>query len=163
MNKAKQLLEVLKKIGGGPGETFFPGIVKAVAGDTCTIQAADGTELYDVRLQAVTELANGLLLTPEVDSVVLLMQVGDQMDYAVVMTSKLQQYELKVGQLQLKHSADGWELKKGANSLGSVLRELITAIQQITCNVTQVGAPTGPPLNAAAFTTITNKLEGFIV
>lgn len=163
MNKAKQLLEVLQKIGTGPGATLFPGIVKAVDGDSCTIQAADGTELYDVRLQAITENSDGLLLTPELNSVVMLMQVGTQMDYAVVMTSKLQQYELKIGQLQLKHTTEGWELKKGSNSLGSVLRELITAIQQITCNVTQVGAPTGPPINIADFTTIKSKLEGFIV
>jgi hypothetical protein len=162
MKSARELLALLGDLGKS-GDSAFPAVVKHVDDDrTCTVVAADDTEFFDVRLQAITGATAGLYYKPAVGSVVLVERIGSSNEFAIILFSHLESIEMNVAGNQVTHDATGWELKKGTDTLGAVLGDLMDAIQMITCNVTAVGAPTGVPINAAVFAAIKTRMDVFI-
>jgi len=162
MKSAKELLNLLSDLGKS-GDAAFPAVVKHVDDDrTCSVVAADDTEFFDVRLQAVTGLTAGMFYKPAVGSVVLVERIGTSNEFAIILFSELESIEANVGGNLVTHDATGWELKKGSDTLGKVLGDLLDAVQAITCNVTAIGGPTGVPINAAQFAAIKARMEVFV-
>lgn len=162
MKSAKELLTLLSDLGKS-GDAAFPAVVKHVDDDrTCTVVGADDTEFFDVRLQSITGQTAGVYYKPAVNSVVLVERIGSSNEFAIILFSELESITSNVAGNQVTHDATGWELKKGADTLGAVLGDLMDAIQLITCPVVSVGAPTGVPVNAAVFAGIKARLEVFV-
>lgn len=65
-----------------------------------------------------------------------------------------------VGPTELKiTSAGGFELTTAGESLKTIIADLLSQLQLETHNVTAVGAPTGPPINAASYAAIATRLN----
>lgn len=62
---------------------------------------------------------------------------------------------------ELALSAAGWEITRNGDSLGALLKDLLTQVTLQTHPVVSVGAPTGPPVNAAAYTAIIARVTAF--
>lgn len=70
--------------------------------------------------------------------------------------------EISKGAVKMTIQADGVSIENGGDSLKSVLSDLITQINLMTHTVTAVGSPTGPPLNAAAFSSISTRIQNLL-
>lgn len=71
-----------------------------------------------------------------------------------------QQLVATVGTTELKvTAAGGFEIKRGSESLKSILADMLAQLQVETHPVTAVGSPTGPPVNAPQYLAIATRLN----
>jgi len=70
--------------------------------------------------------------------------------------------EVRKGAVVFKVDSDGVSIENGSDSLKSVLTDILQQIQIMTHNVTAPGAPTGPPINAAAFAAISTRIQALL-
>jgi hypothetical protein len=130
-NKAKQLYDVLKKMSTS-GTEVIPGTVVAVNGDTIDVEV-DGIIYYDVQLRSVTESEGGVLVSPKMNSTVLIQQIGNAASnsFAVCMYSEIASYQISTGNVLYKVDKEGFVLKKGSDSIMNILSDLIDEIRMI--------------------------------
>jgi hypothetical protein len=113
--------------------------VTSVSDETCDVLLLkEDLELYDVRLKSGD--GKGFLITPKVDSIVMVSYLNDTEAY-VSMFSEVESYSIQTENESLK----------------MILSDLIDAISKIT-----VPTPTGVssyPVNTPAFTQIKSRLD----
>lgn len=123
MNKRVQIAQLLGDIVGTNrgGLVFFPAQVVSVQGNTCTVKI-DDLELSDVRLTpTTTERHEMILLTPAIDSFVLIGSIsGDYNNLFVVSADTLASVDLIVGDTHLFIDKEGIVFNDG--KLGGLVK-----------------------------------------
>lgn len=123
MNKRAQIAQLLGDIVGKnrSGIVFFSAQVVSVQGDTCTV-SIDELELSDVRLTpTTTERSDTLLLTPAIDSFVLVGSLsGDLNNLCVLAVDTLASLELTIGDIGVFIDKTGIVLNGG--KLGGLVK-----------------------------------------
>jgi len=141
---------------------------------TCVVEDNEELEHFDVRLRATVDNSKkGVLLYPKVGSYVLVGDIGSsKSDYCVIQYSEIDKAYVELpectvvsGQVKLNIDSSGVEISNGGTNLKSELdslvnqlNSLITQIQAITVPCTGPGNPSGIPINAAAFQTISTQI-----
>lgn len=140
----------------------IPATVLAVDTDglTCDVEDSEGIKIFDVRLRsALNGDKHGFVIIPKADSSVLIANIGaSPNEYFVVSVSEVSKVTAWVDQTRFDLDATGILLQRSEQTLKLILNALIDQIKLITVNVTAVGSPTGPPINAAAFDVIKNNI-----
>jgi len=123
MNKRAQIAQLLGDIVGKNrgGLVFFSAQVVSVQVDTCTV-IIDGLELPDVRLTpTTTERDDMLLLTPAIDSFVLVGSLsGDLNNLCVLTADTLASAKLTIGDISVFIDKEGVVLNGG--ELGGLVK-----------------------------------------
>ena len=130
----KDAIRAISKVRGG-GTLHFVGKVKSVEGETCTVDV-EGLEIDEVRLTAVNDSTDEkLLITPKVDSYVLLADLsgGNLRDLAVVGYTQVESIESTCGQITLNGGNNGGlinieSLQKNLDSLKKYVEAMKKAI-----------------------------------
>lgn len=142
MDKYKKLIAALQNIAPVPMVPLLPVQVKAITGESCTVEFGD-LELTDVRLKATINGAdNSLLLLPKVGSTVLVGSLtGDLKDLAVLKIDELQKINYVQDGLQL--TVDATDNKVSVSneqvSLYSLMQQLVDLLKAF-----KVYTPAGP-------------------
>lgn len=180
MSDVKQELQgaLSRFIGERQTLTVFTAKVTNIYMNTQTVdvEAADGMELYGVRLKAaVDELEKGLVVFPKRFSQVLVANIGNspneftvihvaEVDKAILWTSAAEVIadatgvSVEVGSMFLKLDSAGLLVKK-TESLQDVVGDLIEQIKLITVTCAAPGSPSTVPLNFAAFDAIKLRMQ----
>lgn len=123
MNKRAQIAQLLGAIVGKSrnGLIFFTAQVVSVQGDTCTVKI-DELDLPDVRLSpTTTERNETLLLTPAIDSFVLVGSLsGDLNNLCVLASDTLASVKLTIGDISVFIDKEGVVLNGG--ELGGLVK-----------------------------------------
>lgn len=163
MDKIKKLREQLKGVVNA--QPIYPvyGIVKAISGDTCTVQVGD-LELTDVRLKATADGSENLLLIPAENSNVMMLSSDGSIDnLTIVKMDKVARIKFSQNGLVLDFDSETGKLgvKNNSVSLYGLFDQLTTLLNGFTLNHPQ-GPTTGlmPPTQAAVqnFQTSFNQL-----
>ncbi len=156
-----------------------PATVKSVdeMSQTCDVEDADGIEIYDVRLRAAATFSDeGFLVVPEIDSAVLIGNIGNSPgEFVVLSVCKVKKvlaqtagcaWRLDEEGVTVEHGTttfnvnqNGVQIERGGQSLNSVLGDLITQLKLLTVTCAFAGSPSSPPLNAAAFEAVKTNLN----
>ncbi len=101
MDKYKKLVNAFRSIVPAAGLPLLPAQVKAITGDSCTVEYGD-MELTDVKLKATIGGTNKILLLPKIGSTVLIGSLtGDFKDLVVLKIDELQKIVYEQDGLQL--------------------------------------------------------------
>lgn len=179
MTKAEQIREAIKLLASVGGESFansaiLQGTVISVSNDVTADVEVDGLTYHDVQLQAIKNgSGKSLVLVPANKTKCLIGSIenGDRFymltcDQVEKVIGKIQGADLLIdkngfsyekGTTKFVVEGGSVEIKRGANSLGSLIDELISAVLKLT-----VGTPAGPstvPSNAPEFAIIQTKFK----
>ena len=128
MDKNALLKKAFQDLIGAQPNLPVPGVVKAVSGDHCSVQIAGGLVLTDVKLKAtISEGSDYLLLTPKVNSNVLMISLTGKPDnMAVIKVDQVEKFEYSQnGLIILADSTDGKvKIKNGSVSLTKIFTSL---------------------------------------
>lgn len=142
MNPLSEIKESIQKMAskGGAG-IVFTAKVKAVDGDTCSVEL-DGLTLTDVRLRAVVNGENSkILVTPETGSYVLVADLaGDLSQLVVVGYSEVEKIEVDADNIVF-NGGDNKGLIK-IEKLTQKLNDLVRTFNNHTHQVNTTGGPT---------------------
>jgi hypothetical protein len=129
------------KTGRGEMYSIIAKVTNVDASDyTCDVEPIDtGIELLGVKLHSGIGSAKSIVIIPKVGSHVVCTFINKSQAY-----------------VSLCDEADKVEVKSSTESLNDVLKDLITAIEQMT--VTTGVGPSGVPINLTQFTAIKNRL-----
>lgn len=130
--------------------TLIIGTVKAIEGDTCTVDYYE-----DVRLNAVIdELESQFTIYPKVGSKVVIARLDDSDSMFVVRHSEIEKVKIAIGD-QLFEMKDGkFSISKGNVSLKSILND---GFNQLTKAV--LTTPSGPGKFSPADIAVFNQLK----
>lgn len=130
--------------------TLIVGTVKAIEGDTCTVD-----DYEEVQLNAVIdELESQFTVYPKVGSKVVIARLDDSDSMFVIRHSEIEKITIKIND-QLFEMKDGkFTVKSGELSLKSILND---GFDQLTKAV--IMTPSGPGKFSAADITIFNQLK----
>lgn len=158
---------------------IFPATVESVDLDACTcdVQDLQGVMMYDVRLRASADDETiGMVCYPARGSWVLVGRIGNAESSLVVLaTTELQKVTIEVGgslvtvdgaTIELKQDSavyniqsSGHAIEQGAESLKSILSDLISQLELLTVTCSAPGSPSSPPINVAALTAVKARLN----
>lgn len=131
MKNAQRLKEAIQGMVQSPA-TVWQCKVLRVNGDNTIDVDYDGIELSDVLLQSITGSASGQLKTPAVNSIVLISKVDPaRNEFYVLADSELDAWQCKVDNSEVKLSTAPILIKRGSETMGSILNELINQIKLI--------------------------------
>lgn len=156
MNEAEQLFKqaISQQKNKQKSFTLIVGTVKAVDGDTCTV---DNYE--DVRLNAIVDSLNSqFTVYPKVNSKVVIGKLENESDMFVVRVSEIEKVTVKIND-QLFELKDGkFTIKVGNISLKSILNNAFEKLK--TAIIT---TPSGPgqfsPADVTAFEQYNNQVN----
>lgn len=108
MDKRAQIASLLKGLTQTDGLIVFTAKVKSVEGNTCTVDY-DGLALTDVRINPTTTSDDDkILLTPAVDSYVLIASLtGDLSNLCVLTADRLASVEITIGEISVQYDKEG--------------------------------------------------------
>ena len=130
--------------------TLIVGTVKAIEGDTCTVDNYEEVQLNAI----IDELESQLTVYPKVGSKVIIGRLDDQDDMFVIRVSEIDKVTIKIGD-QLFEMKDGkFTIKSGDVNLKSILND---AFNQLAQSI--IMTPSGPGKFSAADVTIFNQLK----
>lgn len=178
MENEPNIAGVIKKISKSSDEVYAKvcEVLEVNATDkTIDVKPIDDTaEIFNVRLQAESE-TGGLVLIPKVGSMVLVVFLNKN-NAAVVNTSEITNYELKIENcellihkdgfllkredVQFQIDQEGFLLKKENETLKKLMADLITAIKAL--KFTTNNGPTINLINIADFIALENRFNQFL-
>lgn len=116
----------------GPSPTLLAKVKTVNSSDkTVDLVDDDGLEIPGVRIKPVLDGSEGLTLFPKVDSWAIAVRVEDSEDWMLIASGEVDKWQLSIGQTLIEQTAQGLQIKKGADSLKDVLQMIIEATQQI--------------------------------
>lgn len=138
------------------GNVFFPAIVESIEGVTCTVKV-DNLSISDVKLKPTTEeTENSVLLTPAIDSTVLVGSLsGDYKSLFVLHADALSAAYLKVDETSFKLDKSGIEINEGNNKGLVKIESMVSWMQKVYADLQTLktllsispGKPSGVPLS----------------
>ena len=150
----------------GKTMTVISARVVAVQDKTCTVEITSGLKLTDVRLMPTLNTStNEFVITPKVDSEVLLLSVaGDLSNLVVVSVDEVEsiRYVFQDTEFIIDGLTGKVKLSNATTDLKSIFSDLITAIKQIT--VSTLDGPSGTPLppTITALNVVQNKINSLL-
>lgn len=115
--------------------SLLTGTVKAIEGDTCTVDAYE-----DVRLNAVIDtLESQITVYPKIGSVVVIGRLNDSDNMFVVCTSEIDKVTIKINGLLFEMADGKFKIKNDGANLKEILS---TAFNQL--NNAIITTPSGP-------------------
>jgi hypothetical protein len=125
---------------------------------TIDVKPIDGTaEIFDVRLQAESE-TGGLVLFPKKGSAVLVVFINKNCA-AVVNTSEITNYELKIRNCEFSIDKEGFLLKKENETLKKLMADLLKAIKQMKFTVATTGTAAAQTGSTLVMTNLTQFID----
>lgn len=127
MSKAGQLI---KQIAGTSDEGVHVCKVLTVEGATCNVEPLNGlAELHGVRLNCVTSSTAGIIITPKINSEVIVHQIS-KVDSYVAQFSEIEKIDVQIG--TFKFSLNGSEMVFNDGNLGLVkIDKLIEKVNRL--------------------------------
>lgn len=123
---------------------------------------AEGNEYYGVSMAAAPGYSVGIQVRPTIGSAVIIGDVGNSETRLIVLSfSEVDQVVIKSGSCKVEVTPDGITIGK-AESLATVLGDLITQIKLIQVTCAAPGAPSTVPINVAAFDLIANRINAIL-
>jgi hypothetical protein len=141
---------------------IFPCKVLQINENNGTIDVQDiqaDQELYNVRLRASIDNLEGVTLIPKIGSTVLVGAIGNSDNWVVLTHSEVSKVVMVSDAVRFEINSH-FLLKKNNDTLGSVISDFINAIQSMTVMTAQ--GPSSVPINSAAFTAITARLNALL-
>lgn len=158
--KDAELLEVIKRSVGEPN-AFLHGVVKEVDKASCACVLDVGGQLYtSVSLRSVITNDMGVVFYPMVNSVVYANFIPGSKRLVVMAMSEIEAFHIKVEDTEVSGNKDGVVVKRGNESLKSILADTFDAILAMT--VTTGVGPSGTPINFAQFQQLKQRLNNLL-
>jgi hypothetical protein len=134
------------------------------AQNTCTLVDDEDESIvyYDARLRPVVDGNEAVTVVPKIGSWVIVETIENGTELLIVSVGEADKIKLQTAATLIEVNNTGIKISKG-ETLGEILSDLVTAIIATTHNVTAVGAPTGPPINAATFSAINSRLNAVLL
>lgn len=146
------------------GVETFPAKVVSVDKDKGTCVVDDGElEYTDVSLSATVEDgAKRFYLFPKIGSDVFVSPVQEDINRLYVeFWSEVEELDFKTDKAEFRMNDDGFLLKKDAETLAKLMKDLLQEIQKMKFT-TYAGGPTLNLLNKAKFIVIENRFKNFL-
>lgn len=154
MTKAEQVRQAMGEFAAkrGPSATMLATVktVKEAEG-LCDVEDGDGLAYYDVRLMPLMVGQSACTMVPAVGSSCLMCRIDGGDDWWLLWCSVATRYLLMAGPTKITVDADGLLVKKGIDSLGGLIDDLITEIQAIYA-----------PKNVAAITALQVRFRALL-
>jgi hypothetical protein len=130
----------------------------------CDVQDEEGNTIYDVRLRSrINEETDGLLLVPELNSWVLIGNVGGtDEEYVVLAAEAITMMSVQVETTLVTITSSGVSIQRGTDDLKSLLGDLLAAVKALTVTCAAPGSPSSPPLNLASFVALEARLNNLL-
>jgi len=82
---------------------IYSGIVSSVDENnaTCDVLISDELTIYDVRLRAVIDSPEGMYIVPAIDSPVVIAQIDNGQDFAMLQAAKVKKVIVKIGSISM--------------------------------------------------------------
>lgn len=131
MNKYARIKELLRGFQRSE-QTFFPGTVESVEGNTCTVKV-DNLLIPNVRLQPTAEKSDDeVLLTPAVGCNVLVGSFsGDLSNLFVLQSDSISEAFLKIGETTFKVDKNGVEINGGKNAGVVNVKDMVNWMRKV--------------------------------
>lgn len=132
------------------GDQVFEGVVTSVDDVDFVADVKldnDGGDLFDVRLKAVAGAVKSIEVLPKVGAEVVLVNIVAE-EYLIVSCSEIEKYKVSVGDASLTITNQGFEIKRGNESLQSILNEIVAQMLKIYA-----------PKDVAGITAITPRID----
>lgn len=151
--EASEIRRLLQNIVGDMSNLPVSGIVRAVNGETCSVELVGGLIVSDVRLKVtVSGGDNKILLTPKLDSKVLMISSDMTVSNLTVITiDEVEKIEIVTDSLSIVVD-DKVSIKNDSVSLSDVLNDLCSLLKTF-----QVTTPAGP--SGAVLATTIQKIN----
>lgn len=146
-DKYKQLKKNFRQLVNANPNYPIDGIVKSVDKDTCTIELASGFEISDVRLKAIANGSDNLLIVPTIGSSVLMVSMDGTIDnMTVIQCDKADKLIYNNGGLHIEIEKESKKVlvKNDQVNLYNILSDLAALLKQLKV-YTPMG-PSGTPL-----------------
>lgn len=126
-----EIAEAIKKLAGLALTTFIIGKVESVDGRTCTVNPVDGgAAIENVRLNAYSDGDQGLVITPKVDTFVIVGMISE-VDALVLMCYEIESIEIIAGDTSLEIT-NGEILFNGGSNGGLIkISDLVSKINDV--------------------------------
>ena len=160
MNENQAIRSAIQKLSQSNKYESILGTVVSVDIDkkTCTVQPLDDQpKILQVRLNANESSTNGIVITPKLNSSVIVGQTALEQPH-IVMFSEVDAVQTKINNTECLLNEYGFKLTVGSNDFKQGLSDLFTALEQLTVNT-----PNGVssiPVNKAAIIAAKNKILG---
>lgn len=158
MSKDAELKKALKALGKTEASVFPATVVSVNEADkTVSVTDVDGLEFNDVRLAAAEDDKKSVMLIPKVNSSVLVAQIGN--DLNTLFVAKVNEVEKVVGDIGTSSfliSESGYSVKRGNESLKTVLNDWITEVSKII-------VVNGTTINVPAMNEIKQRLNNILI
>ncbi|WP_113638958.1 hypothetical protein [Nubsella zeaxanthinifaciens] len=146
-----KILEALAKyIKMEVGDQVFEGVVTSVDDVDFVADVKldnQGGDLFDVRLKAVAGAVKSIEVLPKLGAEVVLVKIVEE-EYLIVACSEIEKYKVSVGDASLTITNQGFEIKRGNESLDSILKEIVAQMLKIYA-----------PKDVAGITAITPRIN----
>jgi len=158
--KDKDLLNLLKRSIGEP-IAFVHGKVLKVDKALCTCTLDVGGQVFDdVQLKSIIKNNMGLVLYPKLHSTVYANFMPGSQRLIVVAADEIDSFHIKIETTEVSGNKDGLVLKRGNESLKSILAATYDAILAMT--VTTGVGPSGTPINFTQFQQLKDRLNNLL-
>ena len=127
-----KVAELIKEIAGTPEESIHVCKVISVEGATCNVEPLSGTaELHGVRLNCVTANSAGIIITPKLNSEVIVHQIS-KVDSYVAQYSEIEKIDIEIGAFKLSFNANEMVFNEGTVGLAKsdILVSKYNALEQ---------------------------------
>lgn len=163
----KEIQDAFRKLKERDVDTFIAKVVSVDKTDgTCTV-LADELEYFDVQLSAVVdENKNNFYLFPKVGSWVLVSPIAEDINHLYVESySDVESLDLVIDTVKFRIDKDGFLLKKQNENLKKLMSDLISAIKQMSFQLTTpdtINGVTTTLINAQQFSAIEARFNQFL-
>lgn len=110
-----------------------PASVEAVNDDdTISVRLSSDLVIDDVRLKSVINGTDKMVITPKVGSTVLIASIENSFEFICLAVEEVTEVYYKIGDTEIRQNSDGLLIKKGNDSLGKAVDDLIKEILKIS-------------------------------
>lgn len=133
MKQDEQIKEQLTAFAAkyGPAALVTATVTAVNEDDTVALLFADGSTVDDARLKAVVKDGDKIILTPAVNSKVLVGKIENSDECVVVSVDEITKIKVKVGNVEYNLDNTGFLFSKGTDTLKKILTNIVEATQQI--------------------------------
>lgn len=134
MSKGKAA-KLLREITRSKANQIYVCTVTSVLGAKCNAMPLDGTaEFTDVRLNAVTSSSAGIIITPAVDSIVVVNQIST-VDSYISQFSEIEKIEIEIGDFKIVLNGNEMTFNDGTYGLVKI-DKMVEWMQKVSTDLT---------------------------
>lgn len=152
MKNYTKITSGFKELGGRHLYEIHEGRVLRVDPEklTADIEIQTGVTIFDVRLRAVISDDKGVYILPAVDSICTIANIEMGQDYVLIASSKIDKCILRINEMSLEASKDGFLFNDGTHKGLVKITELVQKLNALETKVNQIVAWTGTHLHSAS-------------